>query len=112
MVRRLRKDDDGPTPRLSRSCSSMACSRTSTRRAAHALSPTPCWAPDLPGYEQERHRDPGTLSLAVADDALHAWMRTAGWDRAHLVGRSVSGVATSVVSVEGNVTLKEVLWAQ
>jgi len=92
--------------------------------AARSLSPTPVLAPDLPGYGEECRHDPGDISLGAAADAIHARMRSAGWDRAHLVGHSVGGAVAvvladrypeavaSIISVEGNVTLKDAFWSQ
>jgi len=37
--------------------------------AARSLSPMPVLAPDLPGYEEDRHHDPGDISLDAAPDA-------------------------------------------
>jgi len=102
----------------------MDCSRASTRRTRRALSPTLVLDPDLPGYGEERRHDPGDISLGTAADAIHARMRSLGWDRAHLVGHSVGGAVAvvladrypaavaSIVSVEGNVTLKDAFWSQ
>jgi len=91
---------------------------------ARSLAPTPVLAPDLPGYGEDRHHDPGDISLGAAANAIHARMRSLGWDRAHLVGHSVGGAVAvvladrypgavaSIVSVEGNVTLKDAFWSQ
>ncbi len=92
--------------------------------AARSLSPLLVLAPDLPGYGEDRHHDPGDISLDAAADAIYARMRSAGWERAHLVGHSVGGAVAvvladrypgavaSIVSVEGNFTLKDAFWSQ
>lgn len=94
-----------------------------TPSAAQSLVPIPVPAPDLPGYGENR-RDPGAISLGTAADAIYARMRSLGWDRAHLVGHSVGGAVAvvladrypeavaSIVSVEGNFTLKDAFWSQ
>jgi len=88
------------------------------------LAPNPVLAPDLPGYGEEAGRDPREISLDRAADEIYARMRAAGCITAHLVGHSVGGAiavvladrypeaVASVVSVEGNFTLRDAFWSQ
>ncbi len=88
------------------------------------LSPSPVSIPDLPGYGTNRRRDPGDISVGAAADSVHAHLHFLGYDKAHLVGHSVGGAVAvivasrypeavaSIISVEGNFTLRDAFWSQ
>jgi lipase len=95
-----------------------------TPSVSQFLSPNPVSIPDLPGYGTNRHYPPDDISVGVAADFISAHMHALGYDRAHLVGHSIGGAVAvvvasrypkavaSIVSVEGNFTLKDAFWSQ
>jgi lipase len=95
-----------------------------TPSVSQFLSPNPVSIPDLPGYGTKRHSPPEAVSIDAAADFISAHLHELGYDRAHLVGHSIGGVVAvvvasrspeavaSIVSVEGNFTLKDAFWSQ
>ena len=95
-----------------------------TPSVSQFLSPNPVSIPDLPGYGTNRHYPPDDISVGAAADFISAHMHALGYDQAHLVGHSVGGAVAvvvasrypeavaSIVSVEGNFTLKDAFWSQ
>ncbi|MCJ2877571.1 alpha/beta hydrolase [Rhizobium pusense] len=89
-----------------------------------ALRPHETLAPDLLGYGSEAHVDPAIISLeAQAEHVRRAIIAAFGDSPVHLVGHSVGGAIAmllahshpeqvkSVISVEGNFTLKDAFWS-
>jgi lipase len=88
------------------------------------LSPNPVSLPDLPGYGTKQHYPPEAVSVGAAADFIYAYIHELGYDRAHLVAHSIGGAVAvivarrypkavaSIVSVEGNFTLKDAFWTQ
>ncbi len=97
---------------------------TSTSSVSQFLSPNPVSIPDLPGYGTNRHYPLDDISVGSAADFIVAHIHALGYDRVHLVGHSVGGVVAvvvasrypeavaSIISVEGNFTLKDAFWSQ
>lgn len=89
----------------------------------HALAPIKPHAPDLIGYGRQRQAD--TTGLSLDDQAQHVirYIETLGTERVHLLGHSVGGAVAarvahlrpdlllSLISVEGNFTLKDAFWS-
>jgi lipase len=88
------------------------------------FAPNPVSITDLPGYGTNRHYPLESISVDGATDFIYAHMHDLGYERAHIVGHSIGGVVAvaiasrypeavaSLVSVEGNFTLKDAFWTQ
>jgi pimeloyl-ACP methyl ester carboxylesterase len=88
------------------------------------LAPNLVSIPDLPGYGTNRPASPDGISVSAAADFIYAHIHELGYEQAHLVGHSVGGAVAvvvasrypeavaSIVSVEGNFTLKDAFWSQ
>jgi pimeloyl-ACP methyl ester carboxylesterase len=95
-----------------------------TLSVSQFFSPNPVSIPDLPGYGTNRHYPPEDISVGTAADFIYAHMHALGYERAHIVGHSIGGAVAvvvashypeavaSIVSVEGNFTLKDAFWTQ
>ncbi len=91
---------------------------------AQFLAPNPVSIPDLPGYGTNRHYPLEGISVDGAADFIYTHMHALGHERAHIVGHSIGGVVAvalasrhpeviaSLVSAEGNFTLKDAFWTQ
>lgn len=78
--------------------------------------------PNLLGYGEHAYYE-GEISLPSQVEFLHAMLHDRGIDRAHLVGHSIGGAIAmlfarqypnhtdSVISVEGNFTLRDAFWS-
>lgn len=88
-----------------------------------ALRPRRTLAPDLLGYGRERYTDLDSISLEAQADVHRAIIATYGRQPVHVVGHSVGGAIAallassypeqvkSLISVEGNFTLKDAFWS-
>ncbi len=88
------------------------------------LAPHSVSIPDLPGYGTKQSYHPSDISITAGADFIHKHIHVLGYDKAHLVGHSVGGAVavevasrypeavTSIISVEGNFTLKDAFWSQ
>lgn len=89
-----------------------------------ALRPRRTLAPDLLGYGRERYTDLDSISLEAQAEHVHrAIIATYGRQPVHVVGHSVGGAIAallassypeqvkSLISVEGNFTLKDAFWS-
>jgi lipase len=95
-----------------------------TSSVAQFLAPNLISIPDLPGYGTNRHYPLEGISVDAAADFIYTHMHALGYERAHIVGHSIGGVVAvvvasrypeavaSLVSVEGNFTLKDAFWTQ
>jgi pimeloyl-ACP methyl ester carboxylesterase len=95
-------------------------------RALAPLNPAPILCPDLLGYGADaRAAEPGAITIDAQVEQLRADIDQALPDgHVHLVGHSVGGViaaafahrfperTASLVSVEGNFSLKDAFWSQ
>ncbi len=90
----------------------------------HRFAPGPVLAPDLLGYGALRAVPPAEVSIPAQVEHLRATLeRHFGAEPVHLLGHSVGGVVAalfahqygervkSLVSVEGNFTLKDAFWS-
>jgi pimeloyl-ACP methyl ester carboxylesterase len=95
----------------------------------HGLFPTiyqppAAWlCPLLPGYGEQSGSDVRPPTLPIAADYFYSLLKEAGTEKFHLVGHSIGGAIAvilaarhpesiaSVVSVEGNFTLKDAFWS-
>jgi lipase len=92
-------------------------------RVIRRLAPRRVLAPDLLGYGRHAQVDPARVSISAQVDHLRAVLDQAGIGDAHFVGHSVGGVVAaafarrqprrirSLVSAEGNFTLKDAFWS-
>lgn len=95
-----------------------------TSKVFDVLAPNPVLVPNLPGYGDQHARHVSEVSVGATADFIHTHMRSLGYERAHIVGHSVGGVVAvvmadrypkavaSLISVEGNFTLKDAFWTQ
>jgi pimeloyl-ACP methyl ester carboxylesterase len=91
---------------------------------AQFFAPNPVSIPDLPGYGVNRPYPLAGISVDGAVDFIYTHMHALGYERAHIVGHSIGGVVavavasrypeavTSLISAEGNFTLKDAFWTQ
>jgi len=93
--------------------------------ALHAiLAPHPVRVPELPGYGSRKDVSPDSINILAQISYLHRYLKEHAPDeRVHLVGHSVGGViaqlyachypgtVASVISVEGNFSLKDAFWS-
>jgi len=94
------------------------------RRVRDWFAPRIALSPDLLGYGTYIDHDPDEITMESQADHVAALAREAGAASAHFVGQSVGGVVAflvaqrhpdlvaSVISVEGNFTLRDAFWSQ
>jgi lipase len=92
--------------------------------AREYFAPRPVLVPDLLGFGRNTAAPREQIALPAQADYVAAQIRSAGWEKAHVVGHSIGGAVAvllarrppervaSLINVEGNFTLKDAFWSQ
>jgi pimeloyl-ACP methyl ester carboxylesterase len=92
--------------------------------AQEYFAPRPVLVPDLLGFGKNAAALREQIALPAQADYVASQIRSAGWEKAHVVGHSVGGAVAvllarrhpqhvaSLINVEGNFTLKDAFWSQ